>query len=197
MTKAKRIGGALVVILALAGVGCAGPGTSAESAPLQQDITTVDFSIDGRTDLFVDAVQSHRLLEADEVNGSPTAIPVEVQVAGDELIAWRLGSGRADLVAHWNIVGSDVSGSPLDTAVAIDNETHPGDPTTVVVPGASLGSLGRYGAQRGGSVGNFGTLHSIPTATGLHIDWSTPGGIPNATDVNTLGNIIHAHPGCA
>jgi len=200
MTKAKMLGGALVGI-AMALTGCAGAGTAAEAAPLQ-DITTVEASIDGRTDLFYDAVQSSHLLTADEVNGSPTAQPVEVQLTDDMLIAWRAQPSTpaaerartaADVVAQFRIVGT----VDLTTATAIGNETHPGDPGAVVLPGGTIpGLTAGGGAQRTGSVTHFPLGH-FPAPTGFRIDWGTVNGIPNAVDVNTYQNIVNAHPGCA
>lgn len=200
MTKAKMLGGALIGA-AMAVSGCAGAGTSAEAAPLGE-ITTVASSIDGRTDLFYDAVLSTHLITADEVNGSPTAQPVEVQVTGDMLIAWRAQPSTpaaersrtpADVVAAFRVVGT----VDLSTATPIGNETHPGGGSTVVLPGGTIPGLrGGMGTQQTGTVSRF-PLVTLPIPDGLRIDWTNVNGIPNAVDVNTYQNIVNAHPGCA
>lgn len=194
MTK-KMLGGALFAAMAL--MGCAGGGASADPAAL--DVTTVSSAIDGRTDLFLDPMLSTHLLTADEVNGSPTAQPVEVQITDDMLIAWRAQPSvpaaersrtEADIVGAYHIVGT----VDLSTAQVIDNETHPGDPTQIVLPGSIVGGL--RGAH-GSSVGSRPPLQRIPTATGIQVNWSNINGIPDEVDARAYGNIRNAHPGCA
>lgn len=196
MTKAKRFGGALVG--AVMAVGCAGAGTSVDTAQLDQ--TTVSSAIDGRTDLFMDLAQSRHLLTADEVNGSPTAVSVEVQVRESELIAWRAQPSipaaersrtQADVVGRFNIVGT----TDLSTAVAIDNETHPGEPGQVVIPGSAIGGFtGSHGTPSGNQPPRL-DRDDAPPAIGLTIDWTTVNGIPNAVTIPPGAS--RAHPGCA
>jgi hypothetical protein len=199
MTKAKMFGGALVGA-ALALTGCAGADTSASAGAL--DTSVVSGDIDGRTDLFVDRMLSTHLLTADEVNGSPTAVAVEVQLTESELIAWRAQPSLAaadrsrtdaDIVARFDIVGS-VEGGPVDlsTATAIDNETHPGDPSQVVIPGGQLG--GFHGSHSGGST-THPPLTAPPTTVNFRISWGN-NSIPDNVDTDLLHNISVAHPGC-
>lgn len=200
MTKAKMLGGALIGA-AMAVSGCAGAGTTAEGAPLE-DVTTVSPSIDGRTDLFYDEVLSTHLLTADEVNGSPTAQQVEVQIVDDMLVAWRYQGNvpaadrsytQADIVAAFRVVGT----VDLSTATPLGNETHPGDTGTVVLPGGTIPGLGGgAAAQRTGSVSRF-PVTNFQLPGDFRIQWTNVNNIPNAVDVNTYRNIVNAHPGCA
>jgi len=193
MKKAKMLAGVLAVAMAM--VGCAGAATSTD--PAQLDVGTVSASIDGRTDLFIDAAQSRHLLTADEVNGSPTAVAVEVQLTETQLIAWRAQPSvpaaersrtEADIVARFDVVGT----VDLSTAEAIGNETHPTQPgQTVNLPG------GVFGHVRGGTEHNGPSISHIPLPSGLRINWGTVNGIPNAIDVSTLHGATAAHPGCA
>ncbi len=189
MKTKQRIGSALIGA-AMALTGCAGGVTTSDPAALE-DVSTVESTIDGRTDLFLDRMLSNHLLTADEVNGSPTAIAVQVEVRGDQLLAWRLGSSHtdADIVGQFHIRGT----VDLSTAQAIGNETHPGDPGTIILPGGVLGGL--RGARTEGS-GSIPRLRTTPPPVGLVIEWGVINGIPNAVDVNTL-NAAAAHPGCA
>ena len=197
MTKVKMLGLALIGA-AMAMTGCAGGATSA--APAQLDVSTVAASIDGRTDLFLDPMLSTHLLTADEVNGSPTAVAVEVQIVDDQLIAWRaqptLGAAErtrapSDVVARFQIEGP----VDLSTATPIGNTTRPGDPTTVIIPSGQLGSF--QGSRGGAGSSTRPPLSRLPTVTGYTINWGGLNGIPNAVDVNTYHNIVNAHPGCA
>ena len=199
MMNAKMLGGALVGAMM---VGCAGNATGAD--PAQLDVSPVSAAIDGRTDLFVDPVLSRHLLTADEVNGSPTAVAVEIELTESELIAWRAqptvaaadrSRTDADIVARFDIV----EGTPdLSTAVVIGDTTHPTQPgSTVNIPGGVGGHLGSHTGT--------GISHNTPfpvnfpevTIPQLNINWSSHGGIPGSLDVNTYHNIATAHPGCA
>ncbi len=203
MTKAKMLGGALVG-MAMALGGCAGAGTSVDTADLEQDIT-VDSSLDGRTDLYLDPTLSSFLLTADEVNGSPTAVAVEIEITDEALIAWRAQNElspelrsrtAADMVARFEIVstseGLDVG--PIETVGG--NQTHPGDDGPVTVPGGLFYVGDRLGRGTRGGVGtNLGNLQLPSFSLTIHIGGS--GGIPDQTDVDVLNGIRNAHPGCA
>jgi hypothetical protein len=193
MTK-KMLGGALVGA-AMAVAGCAGgPGTSADPTALDQSV--VPSTVNGRTDLFLDPTLSTHLLTADEVNGSPTAVQVAVEITSSELIAWRASVPAAsrtsgDMVGHFPILGA----VDLTTATPIGDETHePGSTGAVLPPGQS--QLLRGGSTTGPSGGSLPRLLRIPTI-GFTVQWSTDHGIPNAVDANALHNIVAAHPGCA
>lgn len=202
MTKAKMLGGALVG-MAMALGGCAGGGSSVGTADLEQDIT-VDSSLDGRTDLFLDPTLSSFLLTADEVNGSPTAVPVEIEITSDALIAWRAQNelspelrsrAAADMVARFEIVstseGLDVG--PIQTVL---NETHPGGDGPVTVPGGLFYVGDRIGrGTRTGAGTNIGTTPLPSFSLTIHVGGS--GGIPDETDIDVYNGIRNAHPGCA
>ena len=192
MKKAKMLAGVLAVAMAM--VGCAGAGTASD--PAQLDVGTVSAAIDGRTDLFIDPAQSTHLLTADEVNGSPTAVAVEVQLTETQLIAWRAQPSipaaersrtEADIVARFDVLGT----VDLSTAQTIGNETHPTDPgQTVNLPGGVFGHLGSGATSHGGP-----SLQHVPGVTGIRINWSTT--IPNGIDSEIARRARNAHPGCA
>lgn len=194
MTNVKRIGGALIGA-AMGLVGCAGGATGVETASLQE----VDATVDGRTDMFLDSAQAPFLLTADQVNGSPTAVAVDVHLTSEELILWHAGTAHVDanLVGRFPVVQQGAEeGVDLSTAVAIDNETHPGDPSTIVLPGGALGGL-RGTSQQGSR--SAPPLHIAPPDLDVHliIDFGSIGGIPDQTDVDLYHNVVGAHPGCA
>ncbi|MFO0682756.1 MAG: hypothetical protein U0234_11920 [Sandaracinus sp.] len=202
MTKAKMLGGALVG-MAMALGGCAGGGSSVGTADLEQDIT-VDSSLDGRTDLFLDPTLSSFLLTADEVNGSPTAVPVEIEITSEALIAWRAQNElapelrsrtAADMVARFEIVSTS-EGLDVGPIQTVGNETHPGDDGPVTVPGGLFYVGDRLGrGTRGGTGTNLGTIPLPSFSLTIHIGGT--GGIPDTTDIDVLNGIRNAHPGCA
>ena len=194
MTNAKMLGGALVGA-AMAMTGCAGAAATGSSAAL--DTSYVPASIDGRTDLFLDPMLSRHLLTADEVNGSPTAVPVAVQITATELVAWRAGvpmaeRTAADLVGHFQILGQvDVS-----SARVIDDPTTHRDQPGQVIPPEQIGDFAGGSLRQGPSSGP--QLTRLPGLdVDFHINWTPANGIPNSVDVNTYHNVVGAHPGCA
>lgn len=203
MTKAKMLGGALVG-MAMALVGCAGNGSTAGTADLEQDIT-VDSSLHGRTDLYLDPQLSSFLLTEDEVNGSPTAVPVEIEITSEALIAWRAQNDvapelrsrtAADMLARFEIVSTSegLDLGPIQTVGG--NQTHPGDDGPVTVPGGLFYVGDRLGrGTRGGPGTNLGTTPLPSFSLTIHIGGS--GGIPDQTDIDVLNGIRNAHPGCA
>jgi hypothetical protein len=186
MTTKKVLGG--VLLGAMMSVGCAGGSTAATTAELGY----VSEAIDGRSDLYIDTAQSHFLLTADEVNGSPTAIQVRVTFTADDMILTRVtGASAGQVLAQLPIVDS----VPAEDVVveAIDGRVAPPGGTTVVIPPSQVS---RFGGQ-GGRTTSAPPIRVTPRYRGILWNPVNNNGIPNETDPTLLGNIANAHPGCA
>lgn len=181
--------------MAVAGLALLGCGTGAEPGRTAADLAYVEEStVEGRADLYIDPSVSWRPMTLAQLDGSASAIPVEVDIYGGVAVAWIRREGatayerrRSDIVGLFRVL--DHVDAPVPPRDEVRRE---GDDPVYIEEDRFAGTV-----NAGGLVRQADTEGLLPgLAHYVLVDWTDLSHLPDAEQAQLWEELRQNHPGC-